>query len=166
VSCSRIALCCSLPLAATFAGLPPSSSDLAERKGRCSAISSCTQLAAGAGARCTRALFERSAARTSRIRRRRRRSHRIARRRAAEERADTLLVGERRQSRRLSPARSGASGSEQSNRGKNASARFSVHRWLRAAARDSRRSQLEVVGSAVSGGGPGGDLCRTKQPVV
>jgi len=38
----------------------------------------------------------------SRIRRRRRRSsHRIARRRAAEERADTLFVGERRQSRRL-----------------------------------------------------------------
>jgi hypothetical protein len=39
-----------------------------ETEKRCSAISSCTQLAAGAGARCARAPFERSAARTSGIR--------------------------------------------------------------------------------------------------
>src|SRR5829696_8472857 len=94
------------PLAAIFAGSPPSSSELTKRKKRCSAISSC-----------------RSAARTSRIRRRRRRSRRTERRRAAEERADMLFVGERRQSRRLH----GAIRSEReraTNKGNNASAPF------------------------------------------
>jgi hypothetical protein len=84
-----------------FAGLPPSSSELTERKSVVPPSPPAHSSPLGLVLATLAPLFERSAARTSRIYRRRRRSHRIARRRAAEERDDTLLVGERRQSRRL-----------------------------------------------------------------
>jgi hypothetical protein len=71
------------------------------------------------------------------IRRRRRRSHRIARRRAAEERVDTLLVGERRQSRRLP----GAIRGERQRAIKQRKERLRSL-LLRASARDFRRLQL------------------------
>jgi hypothetical protein len=64
---------CSLPLAAMFAGLPPSSSDLAERKSVVQPSPPAHSSPLGLVLAALAPLFERSAARTSRIRRRRRR---------------------------------------------------------------------------------------------
>jgi hypothetical protein len=89
------------------------------------------------------------------IRRRRRRSHRIARRRAAEEQADTLSVGEGRQSRRLpggDPQRAGASNQNEEN----ASAGFTSVR--RRAIPDARRSLSALLLRAIPSTGADGLL--------
>ena len=122
-----------------FAGLPPSSSDLAERKSVVPPSPPAHSSPLGLVLAALAPFVLRSAARTSRIRRRRRHSHR-------KERLCSLPVHCSLRSLRLAL---GSRCLPHSLATKNVSARSFVQdsgapAWLRAAARDSRRSQCVI----------------------